>query len=144
MAQCLFCRIVAGELPAEIIHQDDLAMAIADLYLIRAGHTPIVSRQHVPYFEDLPEATASRIIQVGQRLSRAMKSLYGVERVAFAMSGGDHAHAHAHVVPMHDKTDITSRRYIVEEKITFRSMPRASAEELASSAAALRAALGPD
>lgn len=144
MAQCLFCRIVAGELPAEIIHQDDLAMAIADLYPIRAGHTQIVSRQHVPYFEDLPEATASRIIQVGQRLSRAMKSLYGVERVAFAMTGGDHAHAHAHVVPMHDKTDITSRRYIVEEKITFRSMPRASAEELASSAAALRAALGPD
>ena len=144
MAQCLFCRIVAGELPAEIIHQDDLAMAIADLYPIRAGHTQIVSRQHVPYFEDLPEATASPIIQVGQRLSRAMKSLYGVERVAFAMTGGDHAHAHAHVVPMHDKTDITSRRYIVEEKITFRSMPRASAEELASSAAALRAALGPD
>lgn len=144
MAQCLFCRIVAGKLPAEIIHQDDLAMAIADLYPIRAGHTQIVSRQHVPYFEDLPEATASRIIQVGQRLSRAMKSLYGVERVAFAMTGGDHAHAHAHVVPMHDKTDITSRRYIVEEKITFRSMPRASAEELASSAAALRAALGPD
>ena len=144
MAQCLFCRIVAGELPAEIIHQDDLVMAIADLYPIRAGHTQIVSRQHVPYFEDLPEATASRIIQVGQRLSRAMKSLYGVERVAFAMTGGDHAHAHAHVVPMHDKTDITSRRYIVEEKITFRSMPRASAEELASSAAALRAALGPD
>ena len=144
MAQCLFCRIVAGELPAEIIHQDDLAMAIADLYPIRAGHTQIVSRQHAPYFEDLPEATASRIIQVGQRLARAMKSLYGAERVAFAMTGGDHAHAHAHVVPMHDKTDITSRRYIAEEKITFRSMPRASAEELASSAAALRAALGPD
>ena len=144
MAQCLFCRIVAGELPAEIIHQDDLAMAIADLYPIRAGHTQIVSRQHIPYFERLPETTASRIIHVGQRLSRAMKGLYGVERVAFAMTGGDHAHAHAHVVPMHDKTDITSRRYIVEEKITFRSMPRASAEELASSAAALRAALGPD
>jgi histidine triad (HIT) family protein len=99
------------------------------------------SRQHVPYFEDLPEATASRIIHVGQRLSRAMKSLYGVERVGFALTGGDHAHVHAHVVPMHDKTDITSRRYIAEEKITFRSTPRASDEELASRATALRTAL---
>ncbi len=138
---CLFCRIVAGELPAEVIYQDDLVMAIADIHPIRAGHTQIVSRQHVPYFEDLPEATASRIIHVGQRLSRAMKSLYGVERVAFALTGGDHAHVHAHVVPMHDKTDITSRRYIAEEKLTFRSTPRASDEELASCATALRAAL---
>src|SRR5688572_20593093 len=138
---CLFCRIVAGELPAEVIYQDDLVMAIADIHPIRAGHAQIVSRQHVPHFEDLPEATASRMIHVGQRLSRAMKSLYGVERVAFALTGGDHTHVHAHVVPMHDKTDITSRRYIAEEKITFRSMPRASDEDLASRATTLRAAL---
>jgi histidine triad (HIT) family protein len=142
MAQCLFCRIVAGELPAEIIHQDDLVVAILDLFPLRPGHTQIVSRQHVSYFEALPEATASRIIHVGQRLSRAMKSLYGVERVAFALTGGDHAHVHAHVVPMQEKTDITSRRYIAEETLTFRSMPRASDADLAASATALRAALG--
>ena len=142
MTECLFCRIVSGELPAEVIFADDLVMAIADLYPIRTGHTQIVARRHVPYFEDLPEATASRIIHVGQRLARAMKGLYGVPRVAFALTGGDHAHVHAHVVPMHENTDITSRRYIAEETLTFRSMPRATAEELASSAGALRAALG--
>lgn len=141
MPQCLFCRIVAGELPAEVIFEDDLVAAIADIHPIRAGHTQVVSREHVPYFEDLPQATASRMIHVGQRLSRAMKNLYGVPRVAFALTGGDHAHAHAHVVPMHENTDITSRRYIVEEELTFRSTPRASDEELASCGAALRAAL---
>ena len=74
MTQCLFCRIVSGELPAEVIFEDELVVAIADIHPIRAGHTQIVSRQHVPYFEDLPDATASRIIHVGQRLSRAMKA----------------------------------------------------------------------
>ena len=143
MTQCLFCRIVSGELPAEVIFEDDLVVAIADICPIRPGHTQIVSRQHVPCFEGLLEPTASRIIHVGQRLARAMKTLYGVPRVAFALTGGDHAHVHAHVVPMHKNTDITSRRYIVEEKLTFRAMPQATAEELASSAAALRAALGP-
>lgn len=142
MPQCLFCRILAGELPAEIIYQDDLVVAILDIFPLRAGHSQIVSRQHVAYFEELPEAAASRIIHVGQRLSRAMKGLYGVERVAFALTGGDHAHVHAHVVPMHDKTDITSRRYIAEETLTFRAMPRASNADLAASATALRAALG--
>jgi histidine triad (HIT) family protein len=142
MPQCLFCRIVAGELPADIVYQDDLVMAVLDIYPIRAGHTQIVSRQHVPHFEELPEATASRIIHVGQRLARAMKALYRVPRIAFALTGGDHAHVHAHVVPMHEGTDITSRRYIVEEKLTFRAMPRATGEELAATGAALRAALG--
>lgn len=141
MSECLFCRIVSGELPGAVIFEDDLVLAIADICPIRTGHTQVLSRRHVPYFEDLPEATASRIIHVGQRLSRAIKTLYGVERVAFALTGGDHAHVHAHVVPMHDKTDITSRRYIAEQKLTFRSMPRASEEELASCATALRAAL---
>jgi histidine triad (HIT) family protein len=142
MTQCLFCRIVSGELPAEVILEDDLVVAIADICPIRTGHAQVASRQHVAYFEDLPEATASRIIHVGQRLARAMRRLYGVPRVAFALTGGDHAHVHAHVVPMHDKTDITSRRYIAEEALTFRSLPQATAEDLASSAAALRTALG--
>jgi histidine triad (HIT) family protein len=142
MTQCLFCRIVSGELPAEVIFEDELVVAIADICPIRPGHTQILSRQHVAYFEDLPEPAATRIIHVGQRLARAMKGLYDVPRVAFALTGGDHAHVHAHVVPMHDKTDITSRRYIVEKTLTFRSLPRAAVEDLASSAAALRSALG--
>jgi histidine triad (HIT) family protein len=89
----------------------------------------------------VPAATASDIIHLGQRLSRAAKALYGVPRVAFLFTGGDHAHAHAHLVPMVEKTDITSRRYIAEETLTFRSMPRASSEDLASAAARLRRAL---
>ena len=42
-----------------------------------------------------------------------MKEVYQVERVAFLFTGGDVPHVHAHVVPMHEKTDITSARYIV-------------------------------
>ena len=44
------------------------------------------------------------------------------------------AHAHAHVVPMHEKTDITSRRYVAEQHLTFRPLPVVSREELSSTA----------
>jgi histidine triad (HIT) family protein len=144
MDECVFCRIAKGELHADVVCEDDLVIALADINPIRTGHTQIIPRGHFPYFEDLPETTASRIIHLGQRLARAMKRIYGVPRVAFLFTGGDHAHAHAHVVPMHEKTDITSRLYIVEENLTFRSTPRASADELAATAAALRTALGLD
>ncbi|HEY6255350.1 MAG TPA: hypothetical protein VIY51_06100, partial [Xanthobacteraceae bacterium] len=64
-----------------------------------------------------------------------------VPRVAFLFTGGDIAHVHAHAVPIHEPTDITSRRYIVEETVTFRPMPPASEEELVRTACDLRRAL---
>jgi histidine triad (HIT) family protein len=141
MNECLFCRIASGLVRSEMIYEDDQVIGFMDIGPIRPGHTQVIPREHFAYFEDLPEATASRIIHLGQRLSRVMKALYGVPRVAFLFTGGDHAHAHAHVVPMHEKTDITSRRYIAEGTLTFRDMPRATSEELAATAAQLRSGL---
>jgi len=141
MNECLFCQIASGGERAAIIYEDDRILGLMDICPIRPGHAQIIPREHFVYFEDLPDAIACRIIHLGQRLSRTMKPLYGVPRVAFLFSGGDHAHAHAHVVPMHEKTDITSRRYIAEESLTFRGVPRASFEELAATAAQLRSKL---
>ena len=142
MTSCVFCQIISGEVPVDLIYHDELVAAFPDNHPIRPGHAMIVSKAHWPYFEDLPEATASRILLIGQRLAAAMKELYKVPRVAFAFTGGDHAHAHAHVIPMHEKTDLTSRRYIAEDILTFRSTPLAPPAELARTAAQLRNALG--
>jgi histidine triad (HIT) family protein len=83
---------------------------------MRPGHTVIVPRGHVETFEQLAAPLANRILTVGQQLARRMKELYNVERVAFFFTGTDIAHAHAHVVPMHEKMDITSARYLVSQK----------------------------
>ena len=141
MDDCIFCQIAEGDVQTNLIHDDELIVAFPDAHPIRPGHTMIISRQHWPYFEDLPEATACRIMHIGQRLATAMKELYQVPRVAFAFTGGDHAHAHAHVIPMHHKTDLTSRRYIAETELTFRSTPKASLAELDQTATQLRHAL---
>ncbi|MGH1484537.1 MAG: HIT family protein [Geminicoccales bacterium] len=141
MEGCIFCQIASGEMKTNLIYDDELIAAFPDNHPIRPGHAMIISRQHWRYFEDLPEDTSCRIIHVAQRLAAAMKKLYGVPRVAFAFTGGDHDHAHAHVIPMREKTDLTSRRYIMETDLTFRSTPEASSDELAKTAEELRNAL---
>jgi histidine triad (HIT) family protein len=78
---------------------------------------------------------------LGQRLARILKAKNGVAHAAFLFSGSDIAHAHAHVLPMFEPTDITSRRYIVEETITFGPIPRPSEEEARHVAFTLREAL---
>ena len=141
MNECVFCRIARGEIRSEIFYEDLEVIGLMDICPIRPGHAQLIPREHYDYFEDLPDAIACRVIHLGQRVSRVLKALYGVPRVAFLFSGGDHAHAHAHVVPMHEKTDITSRRYIAEETLTFRSVAREPSEELAAIAAQLRVRL---
>ncbi len=88
-------------------------MAFLDLGPIRPGHTQIIPRLHVATFELLPAPLLMKIAVLGQHLAARMKDVYQVDRVAFLFTGGDVAHVHAHVIPMVEKTDITSARYIL-------------------------------
>jgi len=110
---CVFCGIVEGTVDAVVLYEDDDIIAFLDIAPIRPGHSHIIPKQHFETFDVLPAELAGRIIALGQALARKLKSIYHVDRVAFVFTGGDIAHAHAHVVPMVEKTDITSARYIV-------------------------------
>src|ERR1051325_1185635 len=140
-AHCHFCRIAAREVGAHILYEDEQLFAFLDIHPIRPGHTLIIPKHHFPYFDDLPATLAGSIIALGQGLATAIKRMYAVERGAFLFAGDDIAHAHAHVIPMHEKPDITSRRYIAEEQLTFRLTPRAPDGELRDTAALLAAAM---
>lgn len=108
---CSFCAIAAQQAPAHIVHDTEDIVAFSDICPIRPGHTQIIPRRHFEVFEDLPEALALDILKLGQRIAQAQKRIYGVERVGFVFSGFDVPHAHAHVIPLHDRTDLTSMRY---------------------------------
>lgn len=139
--RCLFCAIANGAIPASIVHEDDAVMAFLDINPIRPGHTQIIPRAHYSYFDALPPELCGRILAVGQRLARILKPAFEVERVGFLFTGGDIPHVHAHVVPLVASDDITSRRYIAEQKVTYRDTPRVSNDELRKTAARLRTLL---
>jgi len=138
---CLFCAIAAGEAAAHIVHQDERLIAFLDIAPIRPGHLQIVPHAHHPTFEALPPDLAAAVLHLGQRLAAVQRRLYGVERVGFLFTGGDIPHAHAHLVPMVRGDDITSRRYIAEERVTYRGLPRPPERELAATAKTLREGL---
>ncbi|MES0870863.1 HIT family protein [Pseudovibrio sp. SCP19] len=116
---CSFCKIAQKHYRVYEVYRDDKIMAFLDNGPIRPGHIQIIPLEHYDYFDDLPLELATNIMELGQRLAKALKQITGVERVAFLFTGGDIPHAHAHLVPMYEKTDITSRRYILNEDLTF-------------------------
>lgn len=138
---CLFCGIAQGSTPAFEVFRNDRLVAFLDTGPIRDGHVQIIPHDHYTTFDDLPAGLASEIMHLAQKLARAQKKLYGVDRVGFVFTGGDIPHAHAHLVPLVANTDITSRRYIAEAELTWRAMPTPTDEAMAGTADALAAML---
>lgn len=134
---CLFCGIASGEVEAHEVYRDDRIVAFLDNGPIRDGHIQIIPVEHIESFELLPPDLGSAILHLAQRIALVQKRLYSVERVAFLFTGGDIPHAHAHVVPMFDKTDITSRRYIKEHKLTWVAPERSETTALRDTASAI-------
>ena len=141
MADCLFCRIAAGELPAHKLYEDAHVLAFLDLHPVREGHALVIPKAHHVWFEDLPVDLATRITSCAQALARAMKRLYGVPRVGMVYTGIHVPHAHAHVVPMSHVHDVTSMAYLGEGPDGFSMPPKLPPERMAEVAQQLRAAL---
>jgi histidine triad (HIT) family protein len=122
MSDCIFCEIADKRTDAVIVYEDPDVLAFMDAEPIREGHCQIIPKLHFETFEKIPADLAAKVLGLGQRLAQKMKDVYKINRVAFLFTGGDIPHAHAHIVPMHEKTDITSARYIVNSAdVEFRS-----------------------
>ena len=142
MTDCIFCKIASGDIPANIVYRDEMITVFMDRGSIRPGHMQVIPNAHHPYFDDLPSDVAAHIMATGQRLAKALKSITGKDRVAFLFTGGDVAHAHAHCLPMHEKTDITSTKYIAETDLTFVAPEPTPDKELKAMAQRIRKELG--
>lgn len=70
---CLFCRIVAGEIPAEKVHEDDATVAFRDINPGAPFHVLVVPRQHLSTLNDLDpahDALVGRMVRIGSTLAR--------------------------------------------------------------------------
>ena len=103
---CLFCRIVSGELPATIVYEDENAVAFLDHRPLFPGHTLLVPRQHVETLGELPVKLVAPYFEAAQLLSLAIESAMDAEGSFVAMNNRvsqSVPHLHVHVVPRRRK-----------------------------------------
>ncbi len=103
---CLFCRIVSGELPATIVYEDKNSLAFLDHRPLFHGHTLLVPREHVETLGDLPTPLVGPYFEVAQLLTRAVQSALDAEGTFVAMNNRvsqSVPHLHVHVVPRRRK-----------------------------------------
>ena len=104
MSECIFCKIIKGEIPSCRIYEDDLVYAFLDIGPINFGHTLVIPKEHHESSATIPEATAGRMFRIGSRIGVALKRELDYEAFNLHLADGTAAgqvvlHAHLHVIP---------------------------------------------
>lgn len=103
---CLFCRIVSGEVPATVVYEDQQSVAFLDHRPLFHGHTLLVPREHVETLGDLPAPLVGPYFEAAQLLSRVVQAALDAEGTFVAMNNRvsqSVPHLHVHVVPRRKK-----------------------------------------
>jgi histidine triad (HIT) family protein len=105
MSECIFCRILSGEVPASLVYRDEQCAAFMDIQPVNLGHLLVVPVRHAAYLADIDGETAASLMRVGHRAAAALRAS-GVpcEGVNFFLADGEAAmqevfHVHLHVFP---------------------------------------------
>jgi histidine triad (HIT) family protein len=103
---CLFCRIVSGEVPAVVVYEDENSIAFLDHRPLFPGHSLLVPRVHVETLADLSSSLVEPLFKATQLLSRIMEPALDAEGTFVAMNNRvsqSVPHLHVHVVPRRRK-----------------------------------------
>lgn len=112
MENCIFCKIITGEIPSTKVCEDEHTLAFLDINPINTGHTLVVPKQHVPEFQNVETSLFVEVIKTAQTIAKALKVTVPAERIGIAIVGYDVPHTHVHVIPLLDHHDITSKKLL--------------------------------
>jgi len=99
MAECIFCKIVAGEIPAAKIYETNSVLVFLDIHPVSKGHALVVPKEH---FDDMISATdeiVKDVFTTGKKVMLAMKEALDADYVAVSVVGIDVSHFHIHLIP---------------------------------------------
>ena len=101
--QCIFCKIVAGDIPAAKVYEDALTVAFMDIGQVNPGHVLVASKRHAVTVLDLTPEEAAAVMQTAQRVAAAAFAPDGITLFqANGAAGGQTVfHFHLHVLPRH-------------------------------------------
>ena len=133
---CIFCKIAAGEIPSKTVYEDDKFRVIMDLGAASEGHALILPKDHYANLMELDEETASSVLSLAGKISRAMMKSLDCDGLNLVQNNGEEAgqtvmHFHLHMIP----------RYKGGNEVIEWKPGSPSPEELEETAAKIREAL---
>ena len=112
VSDCIFCRIVNGEIPGLCVYENDDVFAFLDINPISVGHTLLIPKKHCETLVDMPEEIGPAMMKALAHVGRAVMAATGAEgfncmQNNFAAAGQMVFHSHWHIIPRHAGDGLT-------------------------------------
>ena len=109
--QCIFCRLVAGDIPAATVYEDRLTIAFMDIGQVNPGHVLVATKRHAATLFDITPEEAAAVMQTAQRVAQAVRRAFDPPGLTLLQANGHEGdqtvfHFHLHVVPRHAQDGI--------------------------------------
>jgi histidine triad (HIT) family protein len=106
MTDCVFCKIVAGQIPSTRVYEDEHTLAFMDIGHVNPGHTLVAVKKHAATVFELEETQAEAIARTIVKISKALKKTFEPEGLSVYQANGKAAgqtvfHYHVHLLPRH-------------------------------------------
>ena len=107
MTDCVFCRIVAKQIPATVVYEDGDTLAFLDIGHVNPGHVLVAAKAHCENVYALDDAQAVAVFRTVARVARAVRAAFAPPGLSIYQANGKPAgqtvfHFHVHLVPRHD------------------------------------------
>ncbi|WP_096188223.1 HIT family protein [Evansella halocellulosilytica] len=107
---CIFCKIIAGDIPSSKVYEDDHVLAFLDLSQVTKGHTLVIPKKHEENVYELSEESAMPLFAAVPKIANALKKTYDPIGMNILNNNGEQAgqsvfHYHLHLIPRYGKGD---------------------------------------
>ncbi len=107
MSDCIFCRIIAGQIPSTRVFEDEHTLAFMDLGQVNPGHVLIAVKKHAANLFELDDVQAAAVARASTRVARAIRDAFKSEGLSVYQANGKAAgqtvfHYHVHLLPRHE------------------------------------------
>ncbi|MDA8535554.1 HIT family protein [Flavobacteriales bacterium] len=106
----IFSKIVSGDIPAFKVAEDKNYVAFLDIFPLAKGHVLVIPKKETDYIFDLDSEEYLGLFSFAKKVAKAMDKVISCERIGVAVIGLEVPHAHIHLVPLNDVSDINFER----------------------------------
>lgn len=111
MENCIFCKIIKREVPAEIIHESEHFISFLDLHPNNYGHSLVVPKEHVENIYEIKGDTSINLGEELSKISKAVKKAVNADGINIFMNNDPAAgqiifHQHSHVIPRYENDNL--------------------------------------
>ena len=109
MKDCLFCKIVKGDIPSKTIYEDELVKVFLDINPVSDGHCLIIPKKHYENFMDVDDEILTHSREVAKKVYKILKDKLNIDGLTLLQNnlyGQEVKHFHIHLIPRYENSDI--------------------------------------